>query len=455
LGLAALAIRALLTIAPHDLPRADEIHIAPGVIGFALGASLLAGILSGLVPAMRLSARGEMNRRDSTEERQSMRTRSGLVIVEIALSSALLCGAALLIQSFLRVRAVDPGFRPEHVLTMRLAASGDDAANLRFYDRVLERVGSLPGVDTVGVIEDALQRRNPDYKIMVAGRVSPWSEALSGDAISPKALEALGVRLLTGRWFSDRDRGGPRVAIINETMAGHIWGSGNPVGKHFREADAGPQQPWDTIVGVVADMHRQGLERQPIAQIFWPHFARASEAMDLVIRTTTNASALAPAVVHAIRVTDRDAPVSGVATLEQRLDDSLSRRRWESSLLGALSTIALILASVGVYGLVHFSVVQRTREIGIRMALGAQAEDVVAMIVRQGVVLALIGMGAGLIGIMAMTRALSALLFGVTSGDPATLTAVIGVNFVMTLAACAVPARKASRIDPLVAIRCE
>jgi len=396
-----------------------------------------------------------MNRRDSTEGRESMRTRSALVIVECALSSALLCGAGLLIHSFLRVRAVDPGFRPEHVLTMRLAASGDDAANVRFYDQVLERVGSLPGVDRVGVIEDALQRRNPDYQITVAGRVSPWSEPLSGDAISPKALEALGVRLLTGRWFSDRDRGGPRVALINETMARHVWGSANPVGKHFREADARPGQPWDTIVGVVADMHRQGLERQPIAQIFWPHFARASETMDLVIRTTVNASELAPAVVRAIRATDPDAPVSSVATLEQRLDDSLSRRRWESSLLAALSTIALILAAIGIYGLVHFSVVQRTREIGVRMALGAQAEDVVAMVVRQGVVLALIGMGAGLVGIMAMTRALSALLFGVTSGDPATLIAVVAVNFVMTLAACAAPARKASRIDPLVAIRCE
>jgi putative ABC transport system permease protein len=367
----------------------------------------------------------------------------------------LLCGAGLLIRSFLRLQAVDSGFRPEKVLTMRIAASGSEDSYTTFYGQVLERVNALPSVKATGIIEDVMQRRNPDYVINLAGRAAQPSEPVSGDAISPGCFEALGVRLLKGRWFSDQDKGGPPVAIINETMARHFWPGEEVVGKQFREADQKPNHPWYAVVGVVTDMRRQGVERQPIAQIFWPYFQRQSWTMDLVVRTASDPANLASAVRQEIRSLDKNTPVFNVSTLERRLAESLSPQRFQSLLLGVLALLALALAAVGIYGIMRYAVAQRTHELGIRLALGAQVQDVFRLILGQGIRLVLFGMGFGLAGALALARVLRSLLYEVSTSDPLTFAGIAVLLTGVALLACWIPARRATKVDPMVALRSE
>ena len=243
-ALARIALRGLIAWAPPGLPRLSEVSIDSGVLMFCLAISLFAGLLSGLAPALRLShGSTALNCRSAGMTRESARARSVLVVAQFALSSMLLCGAGLLIRSLLLIEAVQPGFRPERVLTMRIAAPGSDAAAVPFFDQVLDRIQSLPDVVASGMIEDVLQRRNPDYQIVAAGRSEVSSEPVSGDAISPACFHALGVQLLNGRMFTDADRGGIPVAIVNQTMARHFWPNEDPIGKQFREADALPKHP--------------------------------------------------------------------------------------------------------------------------------------------------------------------------------------------------------------------
>jgi putative ABC transport system permease protein len=255
--------------------------------------------------------------------------------------------------------------------------------------------------------------------------------------------------------FTDADRGGIPVAIINQTMARHFWPNEDPIGKQFREADALPKHPAYTVVGVIGDMHRQGLERQPIAQIFWPHFQRVSSTMDVVIRTSSDPARLVNAVRHEVHSINKAAPIFNVASLDQRLDASLAPRRFQGLLMTLLAVIALGLTTIGVYGLMHYSVTQRTHEIGIRMALGARATEVLRMVIRQGMTLVVIGLGAGAAGSLLVTRFLSRLLFAVTPTDALTFTLVATAIAAVALCACCIPAWKAARIDPLAALRNE
>ncbi|MFL6448652.1 MAG: ABC transporter permease [Bryobacteraceae bacterium] len=453
---AQIALRCLIAWAPPSLPRLGEVSIDSGVLMFCLAISLVAGVLSGLAPALRLShGSTALNCRSAGMTRESARARSVLVVAQFALSSMLLCSAGLLIRSLLLIEAIQPGFCPERVLTMRIAAPGSDAAAVPFFDEVLERVQSLPGVVDAGMIEDALQRRNPDYHIAMAGRSEVSAEPISGDSVSPACFHALGVELLHGRMFTGADRAGIPVAIINQTMARHVWPNEDPIGKQFREADALPKHPAYTVVGVVADMHRQGLERQPISQIFWPYFQRASSTMDVVIRTSSDPARLVNAVRHEVYSINKIAPVFNVASLEQRLDAALAPRRFQSFLMALLAAIALGLTTIGIYGLMRYSVTQRTREIGIRMALGARATEVLRMFVWQGMTLAGIGLGAGAAGSLLVTPFLSRLLFDVAPSDPLTFTLVATALAAVALLACCAPAWRAARIDPLAALRHE
>ncbi|HLJ48018.1 MAG TPA: ABC transporter permease [Bryobacteraceae bacterium] len=456
LGVARFALPGLLALAPANLPRMSEVSIDSGVLLFCLSISVFAGVLFGLAPAVRLSnSSATLNCRSTHTTRQSARRGNILVVGQFALSSVLLCSAGLLIRSFLTVETIQPGFHPEHVLTVRIAAPGSDSAAVPFYDQVLNRVESLPDVVASGLIEDVLQRRNPDYQIVAVGRSEVPSEPVSGDAISPACFHVLGVQLLRGRIFTGDDRGGPPVAVINETMARHFWPNEDPIGRQFREAGALPKQPPYTVVGVISDMRRQGLEREPIAQIFWPYFQRVSSTSDLIIRTSSDPAQLANAVRAEIRSINKTAPVFNVSTLDRRLDASLAPRRFQSVLMALFAAVALGLSAIGVYGLMHYSVAQRTHEIGIRMALGARAAEVMRMIVRQGMVLALLGLAMGAVGSLFVTRLLSGLLFGVTPSDPLTfILAGIAIVAVAVLA-CYIPARRAARIDPLVALRSE
>ena len=453
LALAALGVRTLVVLGPPNLPRLEEVHIDPIVLAFTMGASLVAGVLFGFAPALRLSRADGLGGRTSQVSAGGTRLRGSLVVVEFALSAMLLCGAGVLLRSFLRVQAIDPGFNARRVLTMRIDSPGNEPGIVGFYQQVLARVAALPGVEAAGVIEDVLQRRNPDYGITIDGHTTQPSEPLSADSISAGCFQALGVRLVRGRLFSDRDRGGPPAAVINETMARHVWPGEDPIGKRFRETDALPKHPWYSVIGVVTDMRRQGLEREPIAQIFWPQFERPVGTMDLVVRTAADPTRLAAAVRREIQAIDKRTPVFNISTLEQRLDASIASRRFQTLLLGLLSAIAVGLAAIGIYGLMHYGVAQRTREIGIRMALGAEAGDVLRLILREGALLALIGLAAGLAGSLMVTRLLSRLLFQVTPTDPLTFAIVPALMAAIALAACFVPARRAARIDPLAALR--
>jgi predicted permease len=455
-GLAAGGIRLLVSLGPRNLPRLDEVRMDPAVLAFTFCVSLLAGVLFGLTPSIRLSRAGSALGLRNSSAGSGIRFRSVLVIGEVAMSVVLLSGAGLLIHSFLRVQAVDPGFRPEQVLTIRISSSASRSSTAGFYSELLERVNSLPGVTASGIIEDVLQRRNPDFQIMIADRPGQPAEPISGDAISPGYFEAMGVRLLRGRTFSRWDaRAAPRVVIINETMAQHLWPGDDPVGKRFRDADAQPDDPWWTIIGVVSDMRRQGLEREPIAQLFWSHLQRPVGTMDLVVRAASAPMKLASGVRDLVHSIDKKAAVFQISTLEGRMAESLGPRRFQSLLLALLSAIALGLATVGIYGVMHYSVALRTNEIGIRMALGARATGVVAMILRQGLALSVCGLAIGVMGALPVSRVLSGLLFGVTPSDPATFVTVAALTGAATVLACSIPAWWAARIDPLSALRYE
>jgi predicted permease len=456
-GIAAAGVRLLISRGPRSLPRLDEIRIDPLALAFTVAVSLLAGMLFGIIPALRSSQTGSaLKQRIPAAGSSGVRIRGVLVIIEIALSVILLSSAGILIHSFLRIQSIDSGFNHGQVLTMRISSSRSGEAVSAFYREILQRIDSLPGVRASGIVEDVLQRRNPDYEFMVAGRAAQPTEPISGDAASPGYFDALGVRLLRGRPFQDSD--GPssaRVAIVNETMARHLWPGEDAIGRQLRAAGAMPNDPSYTIVGIVSDMRREGLEREPIAQIFWPQLQRPVAAMDLVVRTVTAPAALASAIREQIRSVDSRAAVFHVSTLDDRLDESLAPRRFQSSLLAMLAAIGLGLAAVGIYGVMHYSVTLRTAEIGIRMALGAPAGNVVGMVVRQGLTMAVAGLILGVAGALAITGIFSRLLFGVTPTDPATFTTVIGLIGAVTVLACCIPARRAVRIDPLSALRHE
>jgi predicted permease len=368
----------------------------------------------------------------------------------------LLCGAGLLIRSFLRAQAVDPGFQVERVLTMRVTAPDAAPAAVEFFKRVLDRSRAIPGVTRAGIVEDVLQRRNPDYKVAIEGEPLQPAEPLSGDAASPEYFEAVGVRLLKGRLFSDWDRADSMpVAIVNETMARHFWHGADAIGRRFRPADASPDDPWLTVIGMIADMRREGLEREPIAQVFWPHAQRPVSTADLVVRTAIDPSQLATAVRAGIREVDRRAPVSRIGTLHDRVDASLASRRFQSSLLILFSAIALGLAAAGIYGLTQYTVALRTQEIGIRIAIGAQPADVLRMVLRQGTGMIAAGVAVGVTGALLVSRVLSSLLFGITPTDPLTFATVPVLIAAVAMAACMVPARRAARLDPIAALRQE
>jgi predicted permease len=382
--------------------------------------------------------------------------RDALIVAEFAVAVVLLCGAGLLVRSLLRIQAVDPGFRPQGALIARLCVSKPRAQSQVFYQQALEHVAALPGVKAAGLISDAFQRPNPDNPLSIEGRALQSGEAIANDSVSPGYFQAAGTSLLQGRYFTALDQAAsPPVAIVNQTMARRFWPGEDPIGKRFKLAGPESKRPWLTIVGVVGDMRREGLERQAIAQVFRPYTQDGWRAMDLVARTASDPSSLAPALRAAIHALDASAPVFEVSTLERRLSEFESPRRFQTLLMALFSAAALLLAAMGIYGLIHHSVAQRTQEIGIRMALGAQAGAVLAMVLRQALVVALIGAAAGVIAALALTQTMASLLYGVKTTDLLTFASAPAALLLIALAASTLPARKAARIDPMVALRYE
>jgi predicted permease len=464
---AAAADRLLIRLAPTDIPRLHEAGIDLGVLSFALGLSFLAAFIFGLFPALRVSATDphlalKQSGRHLSGTSTVVQLRSLLVTGEFAIAVILLVGAGLLMRSFLRVQHVDPGFRSDHVLTVRVVQSKlkSEIQWRGFYERALRNIRAIPGVEAVGAIDNFFFASFPDETVIVEGHPPlPPGTSLSqvtDDGISPGYFQALGVPLLRGRFFTEQDgpTSGP-AAIINATMSRRFWLGEDPVGKRFKFAYETEGDPWITVVGVVGDMHRDGLTRDPVSEIFLPLSQHLARGMDLVVRTSADPRSFATAVRGAIRSVDKTAPVLNVSTLEDALRDQMAPRRFQTFLLSLFSSLAVLLSAIGIYGLIFYSVTQRTHEIGIRMALGAQPVQAFRLVVWEGGRTVLLGIAIGIGGALSTERVLRSELFGVTATDPVTFVAVTVLLCFVAFAACYVPARRAMRVDPMVALRYE
>jgi putative ABC transport system permease protein len=462
-------VRALLWLAPKDLPRLEEIALDGVALVFGVGITSLTALLFGLWPAWRLSRvdlqtalRG--GGRGMAGTHGAAKTRAALVVMQCALAILLLTGAGLLLRSLGALRGMDTGFRTENVLTMRVNASRTrfaQGAQLRqFYDQLLQRVRVLPGVKGAAVVSNLFLSNTPSSGTFTLEDRPPFPPSdqieATTDTVSPGFFETMQVRLVHGRFLDATDKdGGPPVAVINETFASRYWPNQDPTGKRFvfGNSIAGPRNPWITVVGVIGDMRRRGLHQGARLETFHPSGQRIGGNMQLLVTADGSPLALAPAVRAEIRALDPSGPITELSTVEAEIGESLAVRRFQALLLSLFSLLAVLLAAVGIFGLMGQLVVRRTPEIGLRMALGATPKDVLRMVLGQGVLLAVAGGAAGVCGAFVMARVLKSLLFGVSAADPISYAGAAIVMALAVLLACGIPAWRAARVDPMVALR--
>jgi putative ABC transport system permease protein len=477
--LASLGLRLLPALGSENIPRLQEVTLDARVLGFTLLTSLLTSVVFGLVPAYQavkfdLQTALKEGGRAAASARGRSRLRATLVVAEVALSLVLLVGAGLLIKSFWRLRQVDTGFSAEQVLTLRLfppaSAYPDDQHVAAFYEELLQRVRSLPGVTDAAVVDALpLGDRSGGTVLEVEGRTVELSALNSAGwrVVSPDYFRTLGVRLLRGRFLEDADQGQARlVAVINETLARAHWPDEEPLGRRIRLLNRPPGQATTaflTVVGVVADVKSDGLTEAARQEVYVPLRQREAaidgmgleRQMSLAVRSSGEPLELAKVIRQEVAAIDPNVPVASVRTMEQILATVTVQPRFNMILLGIFAAVALVMASVGIYGVLSYSVTQRTHEIGIRLALGARQGNVLKMVVSQGMVLALTGMGIGVASAFALTRLMSGLLYGVSATDPVTFVAIALLLAGVALLACYLPARRASRVDPMIALRYE
>ena len=466
--LAQVALRALLTRLPGSLPRVADVGIDGTVLALALGTTLLVGLIIGVVPAWSQSAGGPFQalRASARTAASSRRTaRAAFVITEVALALMLLVGAGLLGRTMLELMQVNPGFDPRNVLTLRVQSTGPGyptgVSVFAHHDRLRATVGALPGVTQV-----ALASQLPLGGIYDQYGVRAQDKPLANPALAPSAdrylvspgfMDAMGVAVVRGRALTaaDDDSTAAPVVIVNESLAAEIWPGESPIGKRVQLG--GGDTPWREVVGVAANVRNHNLDDAETRQVYVPErqWPGASTQMVMVVRTSTDPSALASAVRETVRSLDPAQPIVNLATMDQLIARSTAQRRFALLLFATFGAVALLLASAGIYGVLAGRVAERTREIGLRSALGAAPTDIVRMIVREGAVLTAIGMVVGLAGAVALSRFLGALLYGVRPVDPATLAGVVAALGIVAVAACLVPASRALRIDPIAALRAE
>jgi putative ABC transport system permease protein len=469
--LAAWGARLLLRFAPENLPRLGEVGLDGRALAFTALASLLTGVIFGLAPALQASRPG-LN--DALRESgrtgagaSGRRLRNAFVVAEIALALALLAGAGLTLKSFWRLQAVDPGFNPDGVLTLRMLLPftthpqiGERAA---FFRQVLERLRALPGVEAAGAVS-----RIPMAPGNNSGAMTGENSAVGPDDpqvevemrwASPEYFQTMGIALLNGRDFNDADaEGAPAVAVVDESFARRFYPNEDPVGKRIKRGGPRSANPWKTIVGVVRSVRNQRLDATSLPQAYFPVFQEADAMFNLSFAVRASGgepTALAQSVRSAVLAVDRNQPIFDVKPLRRIVADSIALRRLALLLLSVFATVALALAAAGIYGVMAYAVEQRTHEIGVRMALGARGGDVLRLVVRQGLKLALCGVALGLVVALALTRLMKALLFGVSATDPLTFAGIALLLLLVAVAACWIPARRATKVDPLVSLRCE
>jgi predicted permease len=453
-----LLSRAVAATFPHvDAPRIDLM-----VLAFAFVVAIASSLLFGLIPAWQLS-RTDLRSALHDETRGGTGRRTGhlLVAAELALAFAVLVSAGLLVRSFARLTAVDPGFGVDHRLTMRVSLPGtryrDAPQRAAFYARALDRLSTLPGVRAAGgVSELPLGDMANMGTFEIEGRATPTGADLphaDWRSASPRYFAAIGLALVAGRLFEDRDAGdAPRVAIIDEAAAAKYWDGQNPIG-HRLTNDGGSQKTWHEIVGVVRTVHHDALDTPPRGTVYLPLAQRATTSMFAVLHTFGDPLALLPAVRGAVHAVDPELPLYDARSLEDRLAHSLGRRRIATWLIGVFASLALALAMIGVYGVMSYDVSQRSKEIGIRMALGADRYAVLDLVLRSGLKMAAVGIAAGAMLAAVMARIAGGLLFGVSALDPATYAGLAAVLLLSAAASAYLPARRATALDPLQSLR--
>ena len=467
LGLAWVGLDALLAAAPADLPRLDEIRIDGRVLTFTLGLSLLTGVLFGLAPALQTAGADpgttlKEGGRSATTLGRALRR--GLVVVEVALAVVLLVGAGLMIRSFINVQNVDLGFRADRLVAARVALYGQSyqqpSRSVQFFNDLVARTAASPGVEGAAAVGALFLSATPNStNFSIEGRPDFTPEnavEVPVDSITPNYFAVMGVPLRRGRFFDERDADGATpVVIINETMARQFWPGEVPLGRRMKYGSLSSQGPWMTIVGVVADTRRTGLDAVVRPETYLPLAQSPSGGMTIVVRSAGDAAAAISALRGALGSIDPAIPLFGERTVDELVDDMAAQRRLNTLLLTIFGIVAVVLAAVGVYGVLAYSVQQRTREIGVRVALGATAGTLLRLVLTEGLVLAGCGLVLGLVGALALGRVLTSLLYDVSAYDPATLAAITGVAALTALLACIVPAIRAVRLDPIAALRAE
>ena len=467
LAITPLILRGLVSLAAKTLPRAVHTSIDLGALALTAAVSILTGVLFGLAPALQASRKRNFDVLKSgrnTEGKRPKRLRGMLVICETAFSLLLVAGAGLLIRSFAQILKVDPGFRPDGVLTMRISlpdATYSKPEQIRaFYSGLLDRVQRIPGVQNAGAVTGLplsgqggsgtttidtqsvpLENRRPEADLRTA---------------TPGYFKAMSIPLVRGRYFEPRDTDGtPNVAIVDESLAETYWPGQDPIGKRVHFGDLQSKSPWRTIVGVVRHVHNRTLEARSRVELYVPEDQVPFNGMTLAIRTSGNPMNLVPTIQREVASIDPDLPIYRVRTMNEVMGESLQRRRLALTLLAGFAGLALLLAAIGIYGVTSYGVAQRKTEIGVRMALGANRSQVLGLIMRSGMTTIAIGLILGVVLSLALTRLMSGLLFSVHASDPL---ALAGAAFVLVLAALVaifIPARRATKVNPMSALRYE
>lgn len=455
----------LVTFSPGDIPRLDEARLDARVLGFTIGITLLTTLLFGLVPALQSSKPDLMATLKEGGQKggsASGHVRNTLVVAEVALALVLVIGAGLMIRSFLRLQRVDPGFNANNVLMVSVALPGarypEDSQAVTFFDQAEQRIKALPGVVEVGSTDvPALKGSGYTNDMTIPGRPpEDYIREIRHKTITNDYFRAMGIQLLSGRFFDQSDNAkGPPTIIVNEAFARRCFPGEEAVGKQVKFARPNEPGAWETIVGVVRSEKQDSLSADPQPEAYKSQLQETQSQMTLVVRTAGDPRTLVGAVREEIRALDKDLPPYNIKTMNDALYESLARERFTTLLLMVFAGLALVLASVGIYGVMSYAVTQHTHEIGIRMALGAQTRDIFRQVVGQALRLAGIGVALGLGAAFALTRLMASLLYGVSTTDPLTFAVIAILLSGVSLLASYIPARRAMKVDPMIALRYE